>query len=397
MRHIFENMTKTKTARKNITILLLAIIPVVGVFAHYTASGSAQSVQQLQQQIDSLKEEISGSEARIQELRGREDTLENRLEILEAEIAQAEEELAKTKQEISATKQQIRETKQKIERLKDKMQENAKIIYKNGDASTIEILFSSDNFTDFINRQEYLERAKKNLNEASDEAKELQTSLKNEKKELEGLKTEQEGQKRRIASRINEQENLLTQTRGEESRYQEKLAKERKALEQANAQLQEELARRSSVYTGSVDFSGGSYPYPNACMNPYKEPQYINRSNCTARMGGYYDRQCTSYAFWRRGNMGRPVPGYWGNGGDWAYAAGQAGYRVNYTPEKGAIGVMGSSNYGHVFIVEKVVDGGRSVIASQYNVPNAQTNWEYGKYSVVKYTDLSGIQFIHGR
>lgn len=396
MRHI-NSMHKIKTIKKTYILPLLAFALAGVVFAYHTAPGHAQSVQQLQGEIDQLESEINKSQNRLEELRTREDTLENKLEIIRTDINKIQKQLQQTRDEIAAKKAEIRETERELQRKKEQMQDNAETLYKEGDPSTLEILFSSDSFSEFISRKQYLDSVKKSLDESAARVKELQEKLKEEKAVLEEKRQKQANKKQALESRRNEQQQLLEETQGREEKYQEKLARERRALEKANKQLQEELARRSSVYSGDVDFSGSSYPYPNACMNPYKKPQYINGSNCTARMGGYYDRQCTSYAYWRRGNIGRPVPGYWGNGGNWAYAADEAGYKVNYSPAKGAIGVTGGSSYGHVFIVEKVVEGGNAVIASQYNVPNSQTNWEYGKYSVVKYNDLSGIQFIHDR
>ena len=45
---------------------------------------------------------------------------------------------------------------------------------------------------------------------------------------------------------------------------------------------------------------------------------------------------------------------YWGNGGDWAANARQAGFRVGTTPRVGAIACWTDGGYGHVAVVTHV-------------------------------------------
>lgn len=78
---------------------------------------------------------------------------------------------------------------------------------------------------------------------------------------------------------------------------------------------------------------------------------------------------CTWYAYERRQELGRPVGGLWGNASTWAIYAQAAGYTVNRTPAAGAVmqnGVVGYYGYGHVAIVESVVEG-KSVTISEMN------------------------------
>lgn len=70
--------------------------------------------------------------------------------------------------------------------------------------------------------------------------------------------------------------------------------------------------------------------------------------------GGYAYGNCTSYSFWRRAQMGRPIQSQWGNAGTWASRARAAGYNVNRTPAAGAV----IQDSGHVAIVEAVLPNG---------------------------------------
>ena len=70
--------------------------------------------------------------------------------------------------------------------------------------------------------------------------------------------------------------------------------------------------------------------------------------------GGYAYGNCTSYAFWRRAQLGIPIQSMWGNAGTWASRARAAGYLVNRTPSAGAV----IQDSGHVAIVEAVLPNG---------------------------------------
>ena len=89
-------------------------------------------------------------------------------------------------------------------------------------------------------------------------------------------------------------------------------------------------------------------------------------------------RQCTSFVSWRL-NSANGVPfsnqykglERWGDAGQWANSARSVGFRVDTTPEVGAIAWSGpyyadASVYGHVAWVSRVLDNGNIVI-EEYN------------------------------
>lgn len=90
---------------------------------------------------------------------------------------------------------------------------------------------------------------------------------------------------------------------------------------------------------------------------------------CTA----YPARNCTLWACMRRHELKLPVGSYMGNGADWAKTGRNLGYKVNNTPQEGAVMVFqrgqrvttwnADPDYGHVAIVEKVLPGNKVYIS----------------------------------
>lgn len=89
---------------------------------------------------------------------------------------------------------------------------------------------------------------------------------------------------------------------------------------------------------------------------------------------GYSWGQCTWYVHGRRKEIGKPMPhSYFGNGGDWWKTAQREGMDVDHNPKVGDAvsfppGVAGAADvYGHVSLVEKVLDNG-DIVVSESNV-----------------------------
>ena len=109
----------------------------------------------------------------------------------------------------------------------------------------------------------------------------------------------------------------------------------------------------------------------------------------TAGGNTYAFGNCTSWAYERRLQLGRPIGNTWGNAATWAGAAAAQGFAVNHTPEVGAVYQMPAfidaytGVYGHVGIVEGINADG-SVTVSDMNYA--------GGFNTVSYRTLSAAQ-----
>lgn len=98
---------------------------------------------------------------------------------------------------------------------------------------------------------------------------------------------------------------------------------------------------------------------------------------------------CTSYAYERRLQLGRPIGSFWGNAATWNTFAMQQGFTVDKTPAAGAVYQMPAfvdaytGIYGHVGIVESV-NGDGSVNVSEMNYA--------GGFNTVSYRTIPASQ-----
>lgn len=126
-------------------------------------------------------------------------------------------------------------------------------------------------------------------------------------------------------------------------------------------------------------------------------PDGFNPDHATGDGGDDYPYgQCTWWAYERRKQLGLPVGGRFGNGGQWADSARALGFWVDRTPRAGDVavfapGVLGSSGtYGHVAVVEEV-GGDGSITISEANVGG-----RVGPFRrTISGTDAGLLEYIH--
>lgn len=117
-------------------------------------------------------------------------------------------------------------------------------------------------------------------------------------------------------------------------------------------------------------------------------PVAHNYNKSVANRGNLYAYgNCTYYAFDRRAQLGRSIGSLWGNANNWNYAAKVAGFKVDKTPEVGAIFQTAAGPYGHVGVVESVNPNGTITVSEMnyagFNVKSSRTILNPGKYNYI--------------
>lgn len=369
MRHInkLNKMSKTKTIKRLIlpiavsAVLMLALLPLT-----WPQASHAETIGSLQKEIDQLNKQINGSEGQLKAISRRKNTLSNRVEQFNVQIRTIQDRINLTQAQVDKTTSEIAQTEQELARQRQLVQANATTLYKQGDPSILEILFSSDSFTDFISRQEYLEQVKDSLNEAARAAVELQQRLEAKQEQQNDLQRRQRAEEVAMQRQRQDQQNLLDRTQGREDRYQQLVSGQRAELERLEAQQRAayEAAAARARSSGQFIATGGSGSYPWA-----GQPYPCWNAGCVDSWGLYY-RECVSYTAWKVADSGRFVPHFAGagNANQWPGTTKSHGIAQGPSPRKGAVAIdMSIQPYGHSMYVEAVLGDGSQIRISEYN------------------------------
>ena len=208
------------------------------VYADPTVDKLKKDKEAAQSEVNSLQQELTELVSKISELEG--DLINKGQEITQAEI------------DLDAAKEQEEEQY-------NAMKLRIKFMYEEGDASVIETLFSAENFSDLVNKAEYVQNVhsydRKMLEEyvkIKQQVQDLKTTLETELKNLEALQTEFEAQKDKLdytieskkdeISNLDEQLQIAVQKAAEEQRRREEEERRRREEEERQAAARQTAA-----------------------------------------------------------------------------------------------------------------------------------------------------------
>ena len=357
---------------------LLCLIAVCGLSFLVGARHTAQA-DDLQPLIDAVTQEIANNQAIVNQHHAEADTLNSFLAASRADLAASRGHLNLIRLQLLQTQQQLADNKLVIAQQEDLLGQNIAVYYKNGNITPIEVLASSDNLSEFVGRQEYYASMRRKIDSSLSKIRDAKKKLEDLKGDLTRRQTEEQLNEVAIAKKEASLNEMLAQTQGNERIYQALVDTDKLKLTTLRAQQSAAIAAQSAGRTFDItsEYPWASVePFPSQGVDPW----------------GFYYRQCTSYAAWRRAQLGRPIPA-WGflgpaNAKDWPNWGKSSGLVVDTTPEVGALGVYSSGEYGHVMVVEAIVGNGQTVLVSEFNA-----DWG-GRYSQSLWP-ISSLTFMH--
>lgn len=243
--------TPQKHLKKRLLFALqsVVVVAIAGVLLFASATGptevKAATINELQQKSAELRAQIAENQRIAAEHHDRAKTLQSKINELNAEIAVVNQQIELLSLQIRELELKIEETNRELARQRNVLGENIRAMYFEGDISTIEILATSKDLSEFVDKEQYRTAVQAKIKATVDTINILKAELNAKQEEIKQLLAQQQAQRQQLADKRAEQQRLLEATRGEESRYQAILAKQRKQLAEAEA----EIAR--AVGTGS--------------------------------------------------------------------------------------------------------------------------------------------------
>ena len=362
---VIQKLLHKKNLYKTLTIfiaVLLTVFAVVPKDRFVKAASVQEQITSLQQQnadykstIARLQGEATSYQDAIAQLKAAIDTLQGQINAntaeqvkLQADIVTAEAELIKQKALLG---------------------DNIKAIYLEGQISTIEMLASSKDLSEFVDKEQYRNSVKDKIKATLEKITAIKLELTGKKEAVEALLKVQNEQQAQLNDSRSEQGNLLAYNEGQQNDFNQKTKDNQSKIDGLIASQRRANFDPTSSYAflrfpGTIgSFNPNSYPYANAGfgMSP--------GSGCVDNDGpdawGYCTRQCVSFAAWAVEASGRSAPISYGNARDWIYAAKIRGIEVSSTPQPGDIAISTSGNWGHAMYVESV--SGSKFTTYEYN------------------------------
>ncbi len=345
------------------------------------------NADRFEQEITELKQDNAQSRSLVDQLTEEAKSLEDAINKMQAQIDALQAQIAANKNKSAELKVKIAEAEIELAHQKDVLGQNIKAMYLEGQISTLEMLATSKDLSQFVDKQQYRDVVKSKIKGQVDAITALRLELQAQKEEVERLIKEDNQLKTEIGKQQTERNRLLNLNQTEQNDFNQKIAQNNERIKDLRQQQALENIRLFGGGDGVI--GGGGYPWGGApCLStgqvdgwcPGFEWGY-NGSWNNWSTGGYAYRNCTDWVAWRTG-----ASGGLGNAKLWDDRAPSYGYAVTNTPTKGAAAVSNSGYYGHVMYVESV-NGDGTITISDYN--RAGT----GKYSVAT-INPSGLVFV---
>lgn len=278
------------------------------------ANSYQDAISKLQQQIDAIRAQIKANEAKRDDL--------------QKQIDAAEIELAKQKKLLG---------------------ENIKTMYVEGEISTLEMLASSKDLSEFLDKQQYRSAVQDKIKKTLDTINALKLQLKDQKQQIEQLLANQQDMNNQLSANQAEQNRLLSLTVDQQNAYTAQI----KANSAAIADLRAQQAAANRRLGGTAEAGDpGRGGYPNYL--------YAAAQDSLVDPWGMYNRECVSYAAWKVYQTYGHMP-YWGghgNANQWPASAQADGIPTGGAPKAGAVAISMAGYYGHAMWVEAVYSNG---------------------------------------
>ncbi len=365
--------TKVLSLSTRSVAFLAALFVFVGAFSAYTFV----LADDYQQKIDALKQENSQNQKKVSELSIQADSYAGAVADLERQIAGLQAQIAANEAQRDALQAEIKKAEEELARQRGVLGQNIRAMYLEGDISTFEMLASSRDLSEFVDKQQYRDAVKDKIKTTMDKITTLKLQLNEQKESVERLLTEQNTLKRQADANRAEQQRLLAFTEAQKTDFTNKIKDNNSKI--AELRQQQILANARNSIGGRIGSpTNGYYPYEGWPFSMREGPGCVDGDG--PDRWGYCTRQCVSYAAWAVERSGRRAPMYYGNANNWD----DAGWRyVVDSPQPGDVAVDNSGTWGHVMYVEAVgtKNGRPAIYVSQYNASLRGEYSEEWKYS----------------
>lgn len=365
-----------KTARQRTVTFAMAMV-----FAGAGIGIPMARADQYQAQIDALKQQTAETRQNLTQLGAQAESYQDQINKLQAEINSLQEQIKVNQAKSADLQRQIVDAETELARQKKILGQSIKQMYLEGQISTIEMLASSKDLSEFVDKQQYRDSVQNKIKTTLDKITALKLQLKDQKDQVEKLLEDLEAMQAQLGAQQAEQSRLLSMNQQQQRDLDGQIKANNAKVAELRAQQAAAIAAAARSRGVQIVPSTGNGGYPDKWANAAPDSMVDS--------WGMYNRECVSFAAFKVWQSGRYMP-YWGgrgNANEWPGNARAAGIPVDSKPRVGDVAILYIGVYGHAMYVEAVLEGGAKVMVSQYN-------WAPYAYNEM-ILSTSGMEFIH--
>lgn len=380
-------MLKQKLQKLNIRIKIAVTSAMIIVITGGTMG--LVRADQFDQQIQALQQQNASNQSVANDLAAQASSYEDAINKMQEQINTLQQAIVDNQLKGEDLQKQIDQAQADLDHQKVVLGDNIKAMYLEGNISTLEILASSNNISDYVNKAEYRNSVQSKVKVTLDKINALKVQLNDQQRALQAAMVALKAQQSELSTTQAQQANMLAYTQGQKAAYDQQIS--------ANQSKISELRRQQIIANSRNVIGGTSYGgscgggYPGSHSGPFGNWGCNYAKDNTYDSWGMGNRECVSYTAFRVAASGRDMP-YWGGIGDanqWPGDARAAGIPMDYgsNAQVGDVAISMAGTWGHAMYVESV-NGDGTVTVSQYNQDFQ------GNYSV-NTRSMSSLYFIH--
>lgn len=248
--------------RKKIALFLSALLLLTPIYA--------SSLSDKRDQLNNAKESIQDSRAELKNTKQQKEQMLQEIQKVDKEIVGIENKILDVEKQLKQKEVEIDNSQKELDAAvikKDQQYSSAKKrmvqMYKNQKIGYIQIIFSSKNFWDAINRVEYIKRISNQDNELiTSYQKQVEIintkkqAIEDEKSELDVLYKSQIAKKGDLKTARSRKDAVLTQLAGQEERLQAEIQE----MQEVSKKLEQDIKRLTQ--TSTIRYTGGTFNWP---------------------------------------------------------------------------------------------------------------------------------------
>lgn len=369
------------------------------VLATTTFYAGIARADQYDAQIQQLKQQNASNQSSSDQLATQASSYEDAINLLQTQINSLQQAIVSNQHKSEELQKQINVEQTKLNYQKKVLGENIATMYVEGQISTLEILASSNNISDFVNKETYRTAMQNQIKTSVDAITQLKMQLQEKQDQLQNLIADQQTRQGQLNTDQTQKSQMLAYTEGQKATYDQQIAANNTRIADLYAQQAAAIARltgsngnsavgSSIIYSNNIEKSCSSSGY-NFCT--YNGSTTYLDEIVNDNWGLHYARECVHYVADALTNRGYYIPYNLFAGRGFAYqwvgtttSTGTA--QLAATPQKNDVVYFPIGNLGHVGIIDYINSDGTLHVS--------QMNWYPGEYSTMDVTITSNLQFL---